>query len=1173
MASFTFSVPLSCDSATIQFTNTSTDTLPLSYFSHFANDSIADTLANPVYTFTSCGSLLVTLEVTDSLGQTDIDSQLVIIHCSPVAGFNFLSQNFCDSALIQFNDASTSADSIVEWFWVFENESGEKDSSFLQNPEHNFIGMGKYFITLTVTTVAGCSNSLEDSIIIHSSPIANAGSDQTICSGDSAQLNASGGIFFLWSPVNSLSDATISNPFSFPNSTTTYSVIVTDEFGCSNVDLVKVNVAIPQQAIILNLDSSYCSDHAAVTLIANPAGGIFLGNGISGNEFLPESLTPGYAYTIEYLYTDSIGCISKDSATTFIHALPNVAITANASQVCKNGNPVLLLLNPANGILLGEGISGNSFDPTLVNSAGDFLIQYSFTDSFGCSNSDSISIKVLSLPIITAGNDTAICKGDSVQLNATGGISYSWSPQNFLTNPLIQNPIAFNDVTTLFIVTGVDSNSCTAKDSILVTVNTPANASAGNDTSICFGESTTLTASGGTVFNWSPSTGLSSSTISNPVATPLTTTKYFVTVSTNGGCEGVDSVLITVHPLPIVIASADTIICSGDTIQLSASGAPLYVWSPAIGLNNALISNPLAFPSQTTLYSVTGINLFGCKNSDSVLVSIFDVSNVSAGNDTSLCIGDTIQLHAMGANSYSWSPANFMDDATSAMPTIFPSTTTTFILTAMVGTCASTDSVAVTVNLLPQISAGNDATVCVGSAVQLGASGGVSYEWSPSNYLSDSSIANPFASPPFATTYLVKGTDANGCSNTDEVSIAVFAIPEITITVDSAMCDGDSIPMFATGGIAYEWFPTTGLSQPNYASTLVYPPVTTTYFVTVTNSFGCTATDSAKVIVNELPNVVASDDQVACPGIGIQLNASGADFYSWSPSTGLNNANIDNPIATISNDISYVVFGEYLNGCKSTDTVNLTILPPLTTSVSSDTIICSGSSAQLIANGGIIYSWTPSSSLNDASLQNPVASPAISTSYTVYISDGICYTDTLGVNVIVQAVPIVNAGGDAEVVSGTGYQMNAEASEGTYSWLPFEGLNCSDCLNPVATPIQTTTYTLTATDSIGCTASDSVQLFVKCGEDVVFVPNAFTPNDNNQNDIFYLRTFGTIDLHFFRVYDRWGKMIFNTSNPEIGWNGKYNDKPMPAGVYLFEWELSCSNGDVVKKQGNVTLLR
>jgi gliding motility-associated-like protein len=725
----------------------------------------------------------------------------------------------------------------------------------------------------------------------------------------------------------------------------------------------------------------------------------------------------------------------------------------------------------------------------------------------------------------------------------------------------------------IYAVTGIDINGCSSLDSVSIIVNAPENVSAGNDTSICFGESTTLHATGGNNYTWSPAESLSDSTSANPIATPPATTIFFVNEISVSGCGGKDSVVVTVISLPIVKASDDTTICSGDTVQLIASGASLYVWSPSNTLNNALIANPLAFPSQNTLYTVTGINLSGCKNSDSVLISIFNTNAISAGVDTSVCIGDTIQLNASGADKYSWSPSQFLSDVNSANPKCFPTSSTVFILTATLGNCSVIDSVIVIVNALPPISAGKDTSVCIGSSVQLNASGGIKYSWSPGEYLSDSLVANPFASPPYEFEYTVIGTDVHGCSNTDQVSIQVFAVPEVIISVDSAMCDGDTIPMSATGGTNYHWEPPLGLSQTEFASTLVYPPVTTTYTVTVTNQFGCTTTASAKVTVNELPNVSAGSDQFVCPGIGVQLQATGALYYFWTPSTGLSNNNSSNPIATVYSNTTYVVTGIDVKNCHATDTVNLVLLPPLQSFISNDTIICSGSTAHLNAGGGISYQWLPSNSLSDAAVASPIATPSESTTYDVYVSDGICYTDTLNVTVTVQPLPTINAGADADIISGVAYNFNVQSSEGNYSWLPSDGLSCSDCPNPTATPKQTTTYVVTVTDSIGCSSSDSITLTVGCGDDVVFVPNAFTPNDNNHNDVLYIRALGTIDLHFFRVYDRWGKMIFNTSNLDLGWNGKYNAKPMPAGVYLYEWELTCSNGDVVKKQGNVTLLR
>lgn len=220
-----------------------------------------------------------------------------------------------------------------------------------------------------------------------------------------------------------------------------------------------------------------------------------------------------------------------------------------------------------------------------------------------------------------AGPDDTICAGSSTTLNATGGTSYVWSPATGLSNPNIANPVATPTATTTYTVSAT-MGGCSGTDQVIITVNSLPTANAGSDVTICNGNSTTLAATGGTSYAWSPGTGLSATNISNPVASPSSSTTYSVTVSDNAGCTATDDVLVTVTTLPNVNAGNDVSICEGASTNLSATGGTSYVWSPATGLSAANISNPVATPTATTTYSVTITDINGCSGTDEVVVTV-----------------------------------------------------------------------------------------------------------------------------------------------------------------------------------------------------------------------------------------------------------------------------------------------------------------------------------------------------------------------------------------------------------------------------------------------------------------------------------------------------------------------------------------------------------------------
>jgi len=232
----------------------------------------------------------------------------------------------------------------------------------------------------------------------------------------------------------------------------------------------------------------------------------------------------------------------------------------------------------------------------------------------GCSATDTLTITALILPQITLGNDTALCTGDSVQLIAGGGIAYSWIPSTGLSADSIPNPWAGPADTTIYYVIVTDSNGCSDTDSIIIFIYPLPNA--GEDTSICLGDSAQLSASGGMSYSWSPATSLGSDTIQNPWASPTDTTTYYVTVIDSNGCIGVDSVTITVEPLIIAGISGDSVICNGEALTLIAIGSGNYSWSTGDTTQSITVS-----PSNNTTYLVTVTDTCG-SSIDSIIVVV-----------------------------------------------------------------------------------------------------------------------------------------------------------------------------------------------------------------------------------------------------------------------------------------------------------------------------------------------------------------------------------------------------------------------------------------------------------------------------------------------------------------------------------------------------------------------
>ena len=273
-------------------------------------------------------------------------------------------------------------------------------------------------------------------------------------------------------------------------------------------------------------------------------------------------------------------------------------------------------------------VSGLS-DPSIPNPIANPLVStwYKVNTSLGtCFIPDSVLVTVNNLPLIEATNDTSICFGITVPLNANGGLNYTWTPAAGLSDPSSANPSATPLTTTRYIVEGRDAIGCASVDSVNVTVVPVGIIAASADTITCLGTPVQLNANGASNYKWTPATGLSDAGSANPIATPAFTTLYIVSDDLGSVCTVKDSVLVTVNPLPQLLTSDDVLTCNGLPVQISASGGVRYNWSPATGLSDPDIPNPFANPLVTTVYKVEAVGANNCIATEEVKVI------VSAGN-------------------------------------------------------------------------------------------------------------------------------------------------------------------------------------------------------------------------------------------------------------------------------------------------------------------------------------------------------------------------------------------------------------------------------------------------------------------------------------------------------------------------------------------------------------
>ncbi|MBK9247204.1 MAG: hypothetical protein IPM69_03610 [Ignavibacteria bacterium] len=662
-----------------------------------------------------------------------------------------------------------------------------------------------------------------------------------------------------------------------------------------------------------------------------------------------------------------------------------------------------------------------------------------------------------------AGSDKFVCPGKSelIGVSPISGNSYQWTPSTELDNPTISNPICTPSNTRQYILKMTNSFGCNSYDTTVISVDRLV-AEISPVIPVCLGTSVQLAAStGAKLYRWEPPTELSDPNISNPVCYPSQTRSYILTVESIAGCISYDTVVIPVSSVVAKVTSASPI-CLGSSTKLSASGGDKYTWSPATGLNDSTSATPTASPKITTKYKVLVTNGY-CSDSAYITVDVIQPI-ATAGQDKTICLGASAQIGAapVTGDTYSWEPTTGLNDPFIANPIASPSVLTRYILASTRNGCTAYDTVTVNIGTIKASVQASPDTICKGEKAQLSASGGSEYRWEPTTGLDNPTIANPVASPAVTTNYKVI-VSSGKCIDTGYVTLQVNSAAKANAGSDKTICPGSSaqIGMLPEAGVTYSWLPTTDLDNPSSSNPIASSKTNIDYILTTTGEGGCISRDTVHISVG---NIVAkvSNDTAICSGTPVQLLSSGGAQYRWTPSIGLNDSTVENPIATLSTTTTYKVF--VLSGtCKDSAIVTITVRPSPAAHAGADQTLCNGSFAQIgeAAQAGNIYSWQPATGLNDTAISNPVASPAITTQYilTVTGQGGCVAHDTVVVTVgkikaLVSNDTAICNGASAQLFAGGGTQ---------YDWSPLLGLNDPASANPIASPNITTKYRVIVT--------------------------------------------------------------------------------------------------------------
>jgi hypothetical protein len=696
--------------------------------------------------------------------------------------------------------------------------------------------------------------------------------------------------------------------------------------------------------------------------------------------------------------------------------LPPLVTLGNDTAICANSSLTLNAQNSGSSYLWSTGDTTQTIN---VNTAGIYSVLA--TNLLG-THRDTIVVSINALPIVGLGNDTTVCGG--LLLNAQNpGSNFYWSNMQFTQTIMA-------DFSATYIVTVINSNGCTNKDTIVVTVKPKPLVNLGNDQQLCHGQSATLNAQNmGSAYLWN--TGATAQTID--VSNNGT---YHVKVTGANLCVSYDTVNIIVNPLPVVFLGSDTVFCSGNSLLLNAQNSGVtYLWN-----NNAI--SPTINVSSSGIYAVKVTTANNCVGRDTIQVLVHASPIVNLGNDTAICPGISLVLNGQNTGAtYLWSNAAATQTTTVSAPGSY------HILVTDANLCQGRDTIQISVASVPLVQLGNDTSFCAGNVLVLNAQNpGAGFLWSNGTTTQILPINT-------AGTYHVTVTNTFQCRGSDTIQVAMTLLPTISLGNDTGFCYGNSIMLNAENtGLTYLW--STG-------ATTQTTGVTTSgiYYVAVTNADQCTGRDTIVVTVRDLPLVNLGNDTAFCGGNSLVLDAENAGgSYLWNTT-----AITQTEYASASGSYNVSVTDQY--NCMGYDTITITVFSNPVVQLGNDTTFCAGNSLVLDAqHPGNIFLW------NDLSTTQAISVTA-GGSYYVMVTDtnGCQGTDTLAI--MVNSIPVVLLGSDIQLNAGDEVTLDAGNPGNEYQWST--GATTQTIL------VNTSgIYTVNVTNNNGCTGSDTINVLV-----------------------------------------------------------------------------------------------
>ncbi len=1065
---------------------------------------------------------------------------------------------------------------------------------------------GSSVVTYSVTNVQGCSSLTTTSVIINALPVLGMITGVSpVCLGSTLNLSNSltGGIWTINNANATIGSLTgLLTGSAAGTSVVTYSVTNSD--GCSNLTTTTVTInALPTVAAITGLNAVCVGSN--ITLANATGGGVWSLNNanatVNGSGVLTGS-TAGTT-TVSYAVTDVNNCTTIVTSTKTINALPTVAAITGLNAVCVGSNITLAnatnggvwSMNNANATINGSGVLTGS-------TAGTTTVSYAVTDVNNCTTIVTSTKTINALPTVAAITGlNAVCVGSNITLaNATNGGVWSVNNANATINGSgVLTGSTAGTTTVSYAVT--DVNNCTTIVTSTKTINSlPTVAAITGLNAVCVGSNITLAnATNGGVWSVNNANAtINGSGVLTGSTVGTTTVSYAVTNGNN--CTNTVTSIKTINALPVatITPNGSLTFCAGNSVNLTANNAVSYLWS------NGATTNTLSNITNSGTFSVTVTDANGCSNTAApVVVTVHALPTLNITNPIPICSPGTVNLTAAAITTGSSAGLqySYWTNATASTALTAPSsvgTSGTYYIRAIetVNNCSVIRPV--TVAILPQAAmlVNTPAAVCAPNTIDIttaavtnGSTAGLTY-----TYFTDAlgtvtlNNANAIAQ---SGTYYIKGTPTTGCSTVVPVQVVINPPPVLVVNNPTAVCAPSLIDLTRNEIIAGS---ENNLRFNYYIDAALNAEIgnpaqinnSGTYYIRATsNVTGCRSSLPVSVTVNPIPSGQLQTPPVnfICENGTLTLTASGATNYQWLRN-GQTIPGATTATYTAATAGTYTVRFTSAQGCtrQASENIVLELLSqPIVDFAVTNT--CVGVSAsfqnrsQTNNAGGINWLWEfgDGSSSNQFSTQYAYITPGVYQVRLTASNPNCAVNASKTMEYIVRTAARSVRYPDVETLRGVAVTVNARSNIGNqYLWSPVVGVNQPRIASPIITVNETTLYTVSITSDIGCITTDTVLIKIIPGTDI-FMPQGFTPNNDGQNDRLFPILVGMRQLSYFKVFNRWGNMIFSTNSATSaeGWNGVYLGVAQPIGAYTWIAEAVDLQGQVVRRTGTVMLLR